>query len=98
AAMARSVAASKPAAIKSAASASSPRRDNPYMRPFGRLSVEELEQQILDTELAIGECQAAFGDPDSFKDPQRGKTLQTEYETLAEKLKQLEQEYFAREH
>jgi ATP-binding cassette, subfamily F, member 3 len=73
------------------------RGDNPYARPFGRLSMEELEQQISDTELALAECQQGFGDADAFKEPQRGQRLQSEYDALAKKLEQLEAEYFARE-
>jgi ATP-binding cassette subfamily F protein 3 len=72
-------------------------KDNPYARPFGRLSTEELERQITDTEIAIAECQSSFGDPGSFKDPSRGQRLQDEYKQLAVKLEQLEAEYYARE-
>jgi ATP-binding cassette subfamily F protein 3 len=73
------------------------KKDNPFMRPFGRLSLPELEQQITDTEIAIAECQENFGDSDSFKDPSRGQKLQSEYKSLADKLEALEAEYFARE-
>jgi ATP-binding cassette subfamily F protein 3 len=70
---------------------------NPYLRPFGRLSLEELERQISDTEVLLAECQEAFGESGSFKDPQRGQKLQAEYDSLQKKLEQLEAEYFARE-
>jgi ATP-binding cassette subfamily F protein 3 len=70
---------------------------NPYARPFGKLSLKELEQQITDTEVAIGECQASFGASDSFKNPSRGQKLQDEYKKLSAKLEQLEAEYYARE-
>ncbi|MDB5300267.1 MAG: hypothetical protein JWO87_1930, partial [Phycisphaerales bacterium] len=73
------------------------KKDNPFMRPFGRLTLPELEQQITDTEIAIAECQESFGDSESFKDPSRGQKLQTEYKSLSEKLEALEAEYFARE-
>ena len=72
-------------------------RKNPYLRPFGRLTVEELEQQIAQTESALAECQRLFGDAGTFKDPARGQELQGEYEQLSKKLEQLESEYFARE-
>jgi ATP-binding cassette subfamily F protein 3 len=72
-------------------------KDNPYLRPFGKLGLKELERAITETEIAIGERQAAFGEGDSFKDPGRGKRLQREYEELKKKLEQLEAEYFARE-
>ncbi|HEV2294596.1 MAG TPA: ABC-F family ATP-binding cassette domain-containing protein [Tepidisphaeraceae bacterium] len=72
-------------------------RDNPYARPFGKLSMEDLESQIADTELALAECQQEFADAGAFKEPQRGQKLQNEYDALAKKLQQLEAEYFARE-
>ena len=86
-------AAAKPQAKAKAASKS----ENPYSRPFGRLSMEELEQQITDTELALAECQQGFADAGAFKEPQRSQKLQNEYDALAKKLEQLEAEYFARE-
>jgi ATP-binding cassette subfamily F protein 3 len=73
------------------------RKDNPYLRPFGRLSVEELEQQITDTEIAIAECQEQFADPEVFKDPAGAQKLQKEMGELSKKLEQLEAEYYARE-
>jgi len=71
--------------------------NNPYLRPFGRLSMKELEQQITETEVAVAECQQAFGEAGAFKDSSRGQKLQAEYEQLAKRLEQLEAEYFARE-
>ena len=61
------------------------------------MTLQELEQQITDTEIGIAECQESFGDPDSFKDPGKGQQLQSEYKTLCQKLEALEAEYFARE-
>jgi ATP-binding cassette subfamily F protein 3 len=72
------------------------KKDNPYARPFGRLSMNELEQQITDTEVAIAECQETFGDAGALKDPSRAQRLQSEYKELARKLEALEAEYFAR--
>jgi hypothetical protein len=73
------------------------KKDNPYARPFGRLTVAELEQQITDTEIALAECQQSFGDPGSFKDPAGSQRLQAEYKAFQAKLEALEAEYFARE-
>jgi ATP-binding cassette, subfamily F, member 3 len=73
------------------------KKDNPYLRPFGRLSVEELEEQIHRTEAELAECQSQFGDSDTFRDATRAQKLQAEYEALQEKLEQLEMEYFTRE-
>jgi hypothetical protein len=61
------------------------------------LTLEELEQQITDTEIALQECQDSFGDADAFKDPGRGQRIHSEYESLSKKLEALEAEYFARE-
>src|SRR4051812_11434139 len=88
----KSAAGSAPIQQKPKSSAS--KKDNPYARPFGRLSTEELEQQITDTEIAIAECQTSFGDADAFKDPSRGQKLQDEYKALSAKLEQLEAEYY----
>jgi ATP-binding cassette subfamily F protein 3 len=74
-----------------------PRKDNPYKRPFGLLSVEQLEKEIEKTEKALKECQSAFADPATFRDPAKGAQLQSEYESLTQKLEQLESEYFLRE-
>jgi ATP-binding cassette subfamily F protein 3 len=94
----RSLDAAKPQAAKSASPGKAgARKDNPYLRPFGRLSVQELEQQITDTEIAIAECQEHFADPDAFKDPNGAQKLQKELEQLSKKLEQLEEEYYARE-
>jgi ATP-binding cassette subfamily F protein 3 len=71
--------------------------NNPYARRFGRLSTEELEQQIGQTEKQIVELQHQFGDADAFKDPTRGKELHEQYETLTKMLAEMEEEYFTRE-
>ena len=68
-----------------------------YLRPFGKLTMKELELQITETEVLLAECQEQFGAAESLKNPSRGQKLQTEYDQLAKKLKQLEAEYFARE-
>jgi len=73
------------------------RKDNPYLRPFGRLSLSELEQQITDTEIALVEAQSQLAEADTFKNPSRAKQLQFDYDTFTKKLEQLEAEYFARE-
>jgi ATP-binding cassette subfamily F protein 3 len=72
-------------------------RDNPYKRPFGRMSVEDLEKRIHQTEQELKACQQRFGDPETFRDPTRARQVQEEHEALQETLEQLEQEYFLRE-
>jgi ATP-binding cassette subfamily F protein 3 len=69
--------------------------DNPYLRPFGRLTVQELEAQISETEIALAQCQQDL--TESYKDPGMGRQLQLEMKELSEKLSQLEAEYFTRE-
>ncbi len=73
------------------------KKDNPYSRPFGRLTNPELEKEIAKTERSIADCQEKFSSVGSFKEPARAKELQAEHDKLAAKLKQLEAEYFARE-
>ena len=73
------------------------KKDNPYLRPFGRLSTEDLERQITETEIAVAECQEQFADPMAFKEPGSAQRLQKEMEELSKRLEQLEAEYFARE-
>jgi ATP-binding cassette subfamily F protein 3 len=73
------------------------RADNPYLRPFGRLTVHELESQITDTEVALAECQQAYADPGVSRDQKKLRKMQEEMEKLTKKLKDLEKEFFSRE-
>lgn len=86
-----------PKASASATKSEVKKKDNPYLRPFGRLSVMELEKQIAQTEGAIAECQSAFGQVNNFKDPKKAQTVQSQYEQLTQKLHALEEEYLTRE-
>jgi ATP-binding cassette subfamily F protein 3 len=72
------------------------KKDNPWSRPFGRLTLEELEKQIAATESNITGFQTKFADPSLARDMAKGKQLNNEYQGLTKKLKELEQEYFAR--
>jgi ATP-binding cassette subfamily F protein 3 len=72
-------------------------KDNPYLRPFGKLSVADLERQITETEISLAECQEQLGSAGAAKNPGRGQTLQREYKILSGKLEALEAEYFTRE-
>jgi ATPase subunit of ABC transporter with duplicated ATPase domains len=85
----------KPAA-KQALKQTDKRADNPYMRPFGRLSVQDIETQITETEIALADCQQAFGDPAFARDAGKMRHKQKQADELAKKLKQLEEEYFLR--
>lgn len=80
-----------PAAQKSS---DAKKRDNPYARPFGKLSTQDLEKQIAETERLITDAQATMAE--SFKDPNRVKKAQADFDSLSTKLEQLEAEYYAR--
>ncbi len=73
------------------------RADNPFNRKFGKLKLEELEQQISKTEKQIVALQHTFGDPEAFKNPAKSKDLHAEYDQLQKTLAELEEEYFMRE-
>jgi len=87
---------SKPKPSTDSARESAKKKDNPYLRPFGRLTLEELERQITETEVALAECQESFAVPEVVRDPARGRELQSEFDGLSKKLEALEAEYFAR--
>ncbi|MDP9174547.1 MAG: ATP-binding cassette domain-containing protein [Planctomycetota bacterium] len=70
--------------------------DNAWARPFGRLTVQELEQQISATEIEIGEFQNQFSNAGVTKDADRNRRMNDQYKELNRKLKQLEEEYYAR--
>lgn len=69
-------------------------RDNPYARPFGRLSTEELEERIGQTELELGELQSEL--TGAWKDAGRVRQLQGRVDELAKVLEQLNEEYYGR--
>ena len=73
------------------------KKDNPYARPFGRLSVKELEREIAAAEASVANTTAALANPSNGRDPNRGKRAKADAETAAAKLKALEAEYYARE-
>jgi hypothetical protein len=60
------------------------------------LSVQDLERQITETEISIAKCQELFGTASAVRDSSLTKKLNDDYAALTKKLKQLEQEYFAR--
>jgi len=72
------------------------RADNPWSRPFGRLSVQDLEKQISQTEGDIARCQQRFGDSGLARDADQTRRLNEEHKTLAKKLRELEEEYYTR--
>jgi ATP-binding cassette subfamily F protein 3 len=83
---------------KAAAPTHSPKKksDNPWARPFGRLSVADLEKQIAQAEAEIVRCQTQLGGADVARDPGRSRQLVEEHDAATKKLRELEEEYFAR--
>ena len=73
------------------------KKDNPYARPFGRLSVQELEKQIGESERAVADWQTKLADPSVLRDAGKGRKFKAEHDTAAAKLTALEAEYYARE-
>ena len=95
----RSKPAAAPKPVPKQAAKQTPKRtdNNPYARPFGRLTTEELEKEIHQTEASIAECQGIFSNSAMFKDAAAKRKLENDYQKLQSRLVELEQEYFARE-
>lgn len=87
---------SPPPKVENKPKSSQDKKDNPYKRPFGTLSNDELEKQIAQTETAIAQSQQAFADPKLARDADRSRKQQSEFDSLRAKLAQLEAEYYAR--
>jgi ATP-binding cassette subfamily F protein 3 len=73
------------------------KKDNPYARPFGRLTVSELEKEISLAESSVTQFQTKLADPALSRDPSKGKKLKADHDAMASKLQALEAEYYARE-
>ena len=76
---------------------SSSKKDNPYARPFGRLTVSELEKEISLAESSVTQFQTKLADPALSRDPNKGKKIKADHDAMASKLEALEAEYYARE-
>jgi ATP-binding cassette subfamily F protein 3 len=72
------------------------KKDNPYARPFGRLTVPELEKEISIAEKSMNDFQLKMADPSLSRDPGKGKKLKADHDAMASKLEALEAEYYAR--
>jgi ATP-binding cassette subfamily F protein 3 len=86
----------RPAESTEPAPASKTVKDNPYKRRFGRLTMDELEAQIHQTEQALRDCQREFGDTAVLRDADRAREVHARYESLQATLAELEAEYFSR--
>lgn len=76
---------------------SSSKKDNPYARPFGKMSVKDLERQIADTERQMERARGSLSDPAVFRNAGKSKAAQAEHDELASKLEAMEAEYLTRE-
>ncbi|MFT3785911.1 MAG: ABC-F family ATP-binding cassette domain-containing protein [Tepidisphaeraceae bacterium] len=89
-----------PPPVKQAAPAPSQQskkpKDNPYKRPFGTLSVGELEKNIAKTEKELAAAQAKLSDPNVFRRADKARQAQGEVDALTTRMQQLEAEYFSR--
>jgi ATP-binding cassette subfamily F protein 3 len=70
--------------------------DNPFSRPYGRLSTEELEKNIAMAEKDIARCQQQLADSNVARDPKRSRAIVAEHDSLTKQLRELEAEYFTR--
>jgi ATP-binding cassette subfamily F protein 3 len=73
----------------------SKKKDNPYARPFGRLTPQELERKIAETEVTLAEIQTDISE--SWKDSAKVKRKKEELEKKSKELEQLNEEYYGRE-
>ncbi len=71
------------------------KKDNPYSREYGRLTVQDIEKQIASTEKLLAEKNEKLAQ--EFRDVGKSKKLSEEINKLTEKLKGLEEEYYLRE-
>ena len=95
-AQAAKTAARKPAP-KKVEKTKNPKKENRYARPFGRLTDEELESQIAQTEKQKAQFQNTLAQPDTYMSPKKAKAVQDQYDQAQATLQQLEAEYFGRE-
>jgi ATP-binding cassette, subfamily F, member 3 len=72
------------------------KKDNPYKRPFGTLSVADLEKQIAATERELKHANETLADPSTFRNADKSRKAQAEVERLTTKLGQLEEEFLGR--
>jgi ATP-binding cassette subfamily F protein 3 len=88
--------AQKKTQVENASHGAKPRKDNPYARPFGRLSVPELEKKIASTEAEKRQAEFAAADPQLFKNPGKARAAADALTKATQTLAQLEEEYLAR--
>jgi ATP-binding cassette, subfamily F, member 3 len=90
----------KPAPEKKKSGEAKPNKqksENKWSRSFGRLTVEELEKQITQTESELAAAQDRLADPKLARDANSTRQAVDIHAALKNKLAELEAEYFARE-
>lgn len=70
------------------------KKNNPYARPFGKLTLPQIEGKIADTEIRLSEIQLELST--LRRDPNKAKSKQSEIDKLSKELEQLNEEYYAR--
>jgi len=73
-----------------------PKKDNPYSRTFGRLSVSEIEAKIVSTETELARLQREAASVQVSRDPGKSKQARQQIDKTSQTLRELEQEYFLR--
>jgi len=72
------------------------KKDNPYARPHGKMTISQLEAKIVDTETKLTELQESMTNPSVARDPAKAKKTRSDIEAAQSSLRQLEEEYFQR--
>ena len=92
-----STSAAKPVVIAKAQPAQPKRKDNPYARPFGRMSVPEIEQKLKASERELNQAQQKAADPQLFRNPGKAKQAADEVARIAKTIADLEEEFLLRD-
>ncbi len=73
------------------------KKENAYLRPFGKYATAELDKMIKKTEAQVASVEKRLADPGTFRDAGKMRSAQAEHETLAQQLAQMEEEYLGRD-
>ena len=73
------------------------KKDNPYARPFGRMSVGEIESKLKATERELNQAQQRAADPQLFRNPGKAKAAADDVARLTKQQAELEEEYLMRD-
>jgi ATP-binding cassette, subfamily F, member 3 len=76
--------------------ATTAKKDNPFKRPYGRLTVQQLESQIADAERQIATWQDELAGPKAARDADAARKLKAKLDQGRSTLEALEAEYLLR--